>query len=135
MKQTKSIKTLKILFKYNFTINLPKNAIIIMAMIFPWFPMISHDFSVILCLSRCWLCHNENAKTYNELLASPKLRRWEWGAQAYMHWHWHVVLGACEEARTRDGCFKEGAVHSRWGRPTWGLYRGSIRKIIEKIPK
>ena len=37
MKREKSIKILKILFKYNFTIKLPKNAIIIMTMIF-------HDF-------------------------------------------------------------------------------------------
>ena len=40
----KPIKILKILFKYNFTTKLPKNAIIVMAMIFndfPWFSMIS----------------------------------------------------------------------------------------------
>ena len=37
MKQKKSIKIFKISFKYNSTIKLPKNAIIIMAMIF-------HDF-------------------------------------------------------------------------------------------
>ena len=39
MKRKKSIKPLKILFKYNFTIKWPKNAIIIIAMIFHDFPL------------------------------------------------------------------------------------------------
>ena len=42
-KRTNSIKPLNLLFKYNFTIKLPKTAIIIMAMIFhdfQWFSMI-----------------------------------------------------------------------------------------------
>ena len=38
MKRGKSIKILKILFEYNFTIKWPKNAIIIMAMTFHDFP-------------------------------------------------------------------------------------------------
>ena len=40
MKREKSIKILKIFFKYNFTIKWPKNAIIIMTMI----SMIFQDF-------------------------------------------------------------------------------------------
>ena len=39
MKQKKSIKPLKILFKYKITIKWPKNAIIILAMIFHDFPV------------------------------------------------------------------------------------------------